>query len=617
MRNRDVNSSAPAPPSDMMSESPRAVTVNTDMPTRLTAFIAARYKICISILALMTVVGLLIRTVGHQARMETYFVYSAYYFIFAMILLWVFSIVQNLRKTNFSIFKFVNKNYLGFIISLALVSCIFLSVSVQFKTLSDETNLLAVSKSMVYDKTVYNSTIGSSYYYNYNAESNFVPIRPLIFPFFVSVLHSLLGYSAINPFILNFLVLFVLLSGVYIVVRTHIDVPSAIAAVFLVCSFPLISIHATSAGFDLMSGLFFLLTLLCIYRFIESQNSRDFPLLWLTMIVWANIRYENVIFLFLFPLGLLILRRFRISVLIDNIHYVLFSVLLMIPTYWQRVLSQGKYENKGMSLFSVDHFKGHLPELVRALFHFDFFLPYATLLALLSIPAGLVTLYVICKRWRQRMVRFRLLPFTILVIGAGVSLLVIYLSHFNGGVANPAQARFFIILCLLSALTPVAFKGVVGPKLPSHLFLMGAIAMFLIYHPVAVEGRFINSLILVRTTKYSYNFLEAYSPDETLIINERPGQYTALNFSAVDFVQANRAPERYLANLDSGLYTNILVFQRVNRMMHKPIVENVLSDKFKLDTLRIYRISATEFLRISKVMRLSSDYPGKPSPFSC
>jgi hypothetical protein len=325
--------------------------------------------------------------------------------------------------------------------------------------------------------------------------------------------------------------------------------------------------------------------------------------MWLTMIVWANIRYENVIFLFLFPLGLFVLRRLPVSVLLDNIHYLSLSVLLMIPTYWQRFLSQGKYENKGMPLFSVDHFKLHLTELVKALFNFDFFLPYATLLVLFSIPAGLITFFAICKRWRQGVVKLRILPFSILVIGAAMSLLVIYLSHFNGGVANPAQARFFIILCLLSALAPVALKGVIGAVLPSHLFLMGAIAIFLIYHPVAVEGRFINSLILVRTTKYSYDFLKDYSPNETLIINERPGQYAALNYSAVNFARANRTPDLYLANRDSGLYTNILVFQRVSRKTGKPIEENVLSDKFELKMIQTYRISALEFLRISEVIR--------------
>jgi Dolichyl-phosphate-mannose-protein mannosyltransferase len=573
------------------------------MPNRLSAFIASHYKALVSILFLMVAVGLLSLTVGNHARLSRYFVYSSYYFIFVMIFLWIFSILQTLLQINFSLIEFVKNNYLGLSIALILVMCIFLSVSVQFKTLSDETNLLAISKSMIYDKTIYNSTMGASYYYNYNSETNLVPIRPLVFPFFVSILHSLLGYSPNNPFILNFLVLFVLLSGVYVVVQKYIDVTSAIASMFLVCSFPIVTIHATSAGFDLISGLFFLIILLCIYRFIQSQKSSDFVLMWLAMIVWANIRYENVIFLFLFPLGLFVLRRLPIAVLLDNIHYLSLSVLLMIPTYWQRLLSQGKYENKGMPLFSVDHFKSHLTELVKALVDFDFFLPYATLLVLFSIPAGLITFFAICTRWRQRVVQLRVLPFAILVMGAAVSLLVIYLSHFNGGVANPAQARFFIILCLLAALAPVALKGVIGAALPSHLFLMGAIAMFLMYHPVAVEGRFINSLILVRTTKYSYDFLKDYSHDETLIINERPGQYAALNYSAVNFGRANQTPELYLANLERGFYTTILVFQRVSRKTMKPVKENMLSDKFELKILKTYLISASESLRISEVVR--------------
>ena len=127
--------------------------------------------------------------------------------------------------------------------------------------------------------------------------------RPLLFPFAINLIHSILGYRPQNAFILNFILMIILMSGVYIATRKAIDTPSAVAAIFLVLSYPIISISATSGGYDLFSTLFFALILTVFYQFIKSPDARRLAFLWLSLLVFSNIRYESCIF-FLFISGI-------------------------------------------------------------------------------------------------------------------------------------------------------------------------------------------------------------------------------------------------------------------------------------------------------------------------
>ena len=83
--------------------------------------------------------------------------------------------------------------------------------------------------------------MGKYYYGNYNSINNEIEKRPLVFPFLVNIIHTLIGFRYQNPFILNFIVMFLLLSGIYIIVRVFSDTPSALAALFLVISYPVVT----------------------------------------------------------------------------------------------------------------------------------------------------------------------------------------------------------------------------------------------------------------------------------------------------------------------------------------------------------------------------------------
>src|SRR3989338_2156606 len=73
------------------------------------------------------------------------FVYSSYYLLVLLFLVWLMVAVKHLVTIKFDLGDFLKRNWLAISASLLLTGMIFCSVERNFKTLNDETNLLSVS----------------------------------------------------------------------------------------------------------------------------------------------------------------------------------------------------------------------------------------------------------------------------------------------------------------------------------------------------------------------------------------------------------------------------------------------------------------------------------------
>jgi hypothetical protein len=219
-----------------------------------------------------TFIGLLITTLTDQKLMESFFAHSSYYFISAIVIFWIYFFTNFLTSIEFRFLNFIKEYWIGITVALFLVGLIFLSVKPGFRVLSDETNLVAISKSMAFNKTVYNTTMGKSNHDIYWPINNEIPKRPLMFPFGVHTLHVFLGYSYYNAFIFNGIVLWLLLIALFVVAKKFKDNLYGIGIIFIVISQPIITINATSAGFDLFSTFFLWIVLLLFFYLFTKPN---------------------------------------------------------------------------------------------------------------------------------------------------------------------------------------------------------------------------------------------------------------------------------------------------------------------------------------------------------
>ena len=508
-------------------------------------------------------------------------------------LLFIYSLSKLLSASAFSFRCFIKKSSPCLLICLALTFFVFKSVEVKFKTLSDETNLLAKSRTLAFEKKPLNMTEAKNYFESTHPLNYELPKRPLLFPFAASILHNLLGYHPSNVFILNFLTLFAFLSLMTLSGSLFLPAAAALSIPLWVLSQPILSIFACSGGFDLFSMAFFFISMGLLFLFLNKPDPLHWECLWLALILYAHTRYESILLTVLILPILLGWKFIPFSLLKSSISLPL-TPFLIAPLIWQRMLRTDVYENpEGIPLFSTDHFFTHLKEFILSQSLFDFTLPYNPFLFYIGII--LLPLF-FCKRhaFSGPAKRFLLL-FAIFFF----FLYTLYLSHFFGHYSHPSSARFFLIYAATAALAPFCLF-IFYPRIPSLLFPALGVIFFLLYHPVAINDSFTNSLTLNRKTDYAYAFLHKF-PSDTLIIVDRPGQYTVMNYGAVSFDYANSHSEELLRELKANLYPDILVIQEISRNTGKPLQDQKLDKVFPLRLLDKKMTCAETVVRIAKV----------------
>jgi hypothetical protein len=154
------------------------------------------------LLALLVVSG------ARRAYVEPLFIHTTYYFLLVLVLCWAgtyLHVARDLRKA--AILDWVKENKAGILVAMLVTVVTALAVHPALRVLADEANLLGTSKNFFFSKTATFTTTGKYYYDNFWDAGVVIDRRPSLFPFMVSLIHVLRGYSYTNVFLLNLLVL--------------------------------------------------------------------------------------------------------------------------------------------------------------------------------------------------------------------------------------------------------------------------------------------------------------------------------------------------------------------------------------------------------------------------
>ncbi len=546
---------------------------------------------------------LYIFTFTHRTLAKALYSYGSYYLIFLLVALWVITILQCILHQKVNLRSAIRSYGSGIAVSLVLASIIFVSVKPLFRVLSDETNLLAVSKSMVYEKRADNVTMGMWYYDNFYPMNREVEKRPLLFPFLVSIVHTLLGYRAENAFILNFLILVSLFLLIYLLIKNNLGDIWAFPAVLLVASQPIVSQCATSGGFDLLAALFLVICFACLKWFLEKPLSPlRFQLLWVSLLMLSNIRHEGILSFAIVMAFLAFFRHVKIKFFDKGTSVVYFSTpIILLLIYWQRLLIKDPFETKGAP-FAIDYFIRNNITFLKTLVDYRFFLPYAAIINVLGVISLFYFGYLLFSERAFKEMSQRLL----LAISAACLLAnwALYTSYYNGLIDHPSDARYYVVFfILLSALALALFNNFRFFKQKPAYLMFFSIAMFMLYHPVSVEDRFSRTQTLPREYRFVMDFLKRESRQDRsfLVIADRPGQYAVHNYGAVNFQHANASPS-VLEGFNNYLYRNIFVVQEIEFKTSKPTHNTSLKEDYALETLAESQNDVEHWTRISRVL---------------
>jgi len=566
-------------------------------------------KIQNSIVFLLTVagLGLWVYTGLHPHDMKPFLLEGAYYGILLLFLAWVYTVVEYLRCGEFSLAAFVRQYGGGILLCLLATVMIEVSVKPSFKTLSDETNLLVSSRAMTFERTVASEVMAVRYHGDFNpiVATNAVDKRPFLFPFLESLLHLLRGFGPSNAFLLNGFLMFVFLSGVFIGTRQFLNGPLSVSAVFLVISYPVFSICGTSGGFDLLSSVFLGLSLAALYACLRGPSSEKFALLWMTLMVLSQTRHESYVYFFIVMGLLAAMGGVTRASLKENRIVVAMTPLWFLLSVWGPLVNFMLVEDPAeKNMFSLHHFQHNSLEFLRAQLHFDFLYPYNNILNLLAV--ALLGSLLIGSAARKRISQAPwLVRFTLISCVCVAASIAAPFAFYGGTSLHPAGVRLFLPLSIECALVPIVWL-IARPQSPgprgSTLFLLASIGLFLLYHPIAVEGRFVNLSYPFRETSFEHGVIRQKFPDQKiLVIAEIPSQFTALQYGAVDFKTANDNIPNFLAGLVRHLYHDIVVIQRVSFKTGAPAAKNELNPAYVLQPIAEYETDPDHFIRISKV----------------
>lgn len=566
---------------------------------RINGTVSKKNTVILALFPIIIFLGLFLYSFKSRETMVWFFSRTSYYFMFALCMIWLIQLCRYLAVFEWSPPDFFRAHWPGMLLALVMTFIVFATVPVQFKILGDETNLLSVSQDMYYHKGAYIISMADFSNGSPHVLDVSIPNRPLLFPFVINLIHSILGYRPENAFILNFILMFILLAGVYIVTQKTIDTPTAVAGIFLILSYPIISISATSGGYDLFSTLLFTLILTVFYQFLKSPDAKGLAFLWLSLLMFSNIRYESCIyFLIIFVAAT---RFSKFSYFKEFAYVYVLTPMLSLPFVWQRFLSQGTYENPShIPLFSIQSFIKHGKIFLQNFLNLNFDLPYSGLLNLAAILIiGYGIKQIVTRKVKLTSIQIK---FAIILVLCVAVVLVIVLSHHFGRYDRPTQARLFMYFSVFCALTPIFLKAIYPDWISGKKLLIASVAIFLFYHPVAGHHAFINNMVITRIHQHAQTHLKNLNDPNVLVITAYAGQYTALNFSAVTFQYANLHRRDLRAKLKAHRYSKIIVLQEIDYTTNRPKWGNQrLDPRFKLKAVEEIQVLNDRFLRISRL----------------
>ena len=573
---------------------------------RLTRCTMRKLIILIIIICASFLVGIL--TPKHY--ISAIFEYLGYYLIIVPFFLWVVYLFKIYLKKIKDIFL---KHYSGFLLSVILMAIIFCIAPPKFKVLSDETNLIGVSMAMYQSKKASLPLKGFNIEYKKPEYNSIIDKRPLLFPLMVSFVHSVRGYSASNGFIVNFFAGVGVLFIFYLFICNHFSRIYGFLSILMFASLPGFVIWATSSGFETLNLFFIIMSIFLFDKVITDRSIQHIELLFLTLVLVSQCRYESVIFtsaiLFLAPM---LWKKESIA----EFSYITFIVpILFIPVIWlPRLYADLPDINRvGESLvqvpslydaFSLTNLLNNTRQNLIAFLGLDPFLGFSPVISILSIGGifllikKLISGYASANNEFKTKCFFGFLTFCLLYL--------IQFSFYRGDLTIFTQNRFATVYFPYILFPAVFFVYSILSKTSENKEMLAVfffIFHLLFYWPYGSQQRFVNIGSLPYEYSRTLSFLKENYNNNTqlLIIAERPNLYIIHYQGAVDFSFANQHADKINSSY-SKEFDHILVLQKFDYKTQSPLRWNRLDASYRLKELAKIKLTQATYLRVSEII---------------
>jgi hypothetical protein len=546
----------------------------------------------------------------HRELNERYFIHSTYYVLFA--LLAVYAGVQ-LAGEMPSPRAWIKDHLAGIAVTVLVSVVVVWAVAPGFRVLADEANLVGVSKNLFFYRTADFAVSGKWYFENYWELARTTDRRPALYPFLVSLLHVVRGYHVENAFHLNALVFVLFVFSCYRLGKSLGGELFGVAAAILVAAHPVTLVEARSASFDLLATWLLLLVVKSFVDYAPDRSPRRLAVFSLHLCLLAHVRYEGWAVLAAAAVVLLAFRMVGWAQLRGFGFVYSLMPLFLLPRWWQTIAKAHDAEQPlSASLFTFGHFSEFSRDYFRLVLKpLEVGGPHAPLLIILAAGGcGLVVAGLVRDAWLRQLSRPVIRSTVFISVLLGIEIVMCF-SYFWGKPLHAASARLFMWLDTAVAFLAAWLLTVIGRRwslpvallrgrsgVPVTLSVCGV--LFATYLPAATEARFVNALIVTREAAEAWRFFDKIGDKRILILSDRPGLFTIMDYGALDIstANANRSP---LVELSRHLYRDVYLVQEVDLNTHQPRPAFDVWPDVEKETVHEFQTTDSSSIRIARV----------------
>jgi len=555
-------------------------------------------------LALVAVLGIGLADLGTTQKL---FVGTTYFFLLALVLGWAGTYLHAGRDLGrAAVVAWVKENWPGLVVATIVTVVAARAIEPGLWILSDEADLVGTSKNLFASRTATFTVSGKSYFDSYWDIDVAIDRRPALFPFLVSLIHVVGGYSYRHAFVLNLLLLPAFVLVAYRLAKSLGGETFAIVTSLLVVAHPITLITVRSGGFDFLALFFSLLVIKSLFDHVRAPSAAALAIVWMNLCMFAEVRYESALFIVPVVALLLVFRLVTFSLLRPYAFIYALTPAYVSPRIWQAVLRGNVPDQEaGVAPFSLDYVFSNVREYFRpVLSPLDGHPAHSGIVIAMGL-AGVV-LWLLSRRgtgptsrldWKDPHPRF-----AALVAGWMLLQAVVVFSYVWGRAQFPSAARlviafdtffsFFAAWALTSALR--RWRPFVAVSI--------AVAVMAIQLPIASQHRFLNRLTQTREAAAAWRFFEGLHEKRILIVTDRPDLYTIMEYGAMSFEAARRDPMIFDA-FARHLFHEIYVVQQIRLSTKTPLPGFELWPDRKLEPVLEFQNDADVLIRISRLGR--------------
>ena len=515
-------------------------------------------------LLLIAIASFLIGTYAFDIEQSTEFTRNyGYWYILLLFLAFIFYGFKAAKNTlqahrpTFSLNQLLNPKFL--LCTAALLALFLFSrahESTGFKIVMDEPNLAGVGMSMHYNREVFVPARAHTILGNYSILGGYVDKRPLLFPFLISVVHDIAGYSVNNIFVLNSILSALFLLLTFYLCYQYRGIVSGLMGALLVVSIPIWVQNANGGGFELLNMLMITSSIALSIAYLKHLNKLYLNLLILNAILLTQVRYESL--LFLLPIALVIILGWikRKNILTSWLVYT--APALLIPYLLQHKIFDSSNDfwqlndkPHATSPFSLDYFFDNLGHTLNFFFSTSSNMPNSLLvsiLGLIAITFFLFHIYKTLKNRNQLSIIDQIYAIFLLGFAANTLLLLVY---FYGQLDNPIIQRLSLPLHipLILGIIWLFYKYTKNITIRRAFVIITAAFTLTISIPTITANSYTKTYVPAQEAQWLMDYAKnvAQSNQRVLVLSERTIVWILNQVDAVSIGSVLESPQKIAA----------------------------------------------------------------------